>query len=79
VPRERTKAGLERAQGKVLGRPDGYPRWREELRAMRDAGGVSKVEMARRTGLSFNTLKRYLRRIEAEEAETVARAVNGTG
>jgi DNA invertase Pin-like site-specific DNA recombinase len=67
---ERTKAGLERAraQGKVLGRPDGFGRWRGELAAMRDAGDVPKAEMARRTGLSVNTVKRYLRRLEAEEA-----------
>jgi DNA invertase Pin-like site-specific DNA recombinase len=67
---ERTRAGLERAraQGKVLGRPDGFERWRGEIAAMRDAGDVSKAEMARRTGLSVNTVKRYLRRLEAEEA-----------
>jgi DNA invertase Pin-like site-specific DNA recombinase len=65
---ERTRAGLERARGKVLGRPDGFGRWREELRAIRDEGSVSKAEMARRTGLSINTVKRYLRRLEAEEA-----------
>jgi DNA invertase Pin-like site-specific DNA recombinase len=64
---ERTKAGLQRAraQGKVLGRPDGFGRWRGELAAaMRDAGDVSKAEMARRTGLSINTVKSYLKRLE---------------
>jgi len=66
---ERTKAGLERAraQGKVLGRPDGYERWRGKLAAMRDEGSFSKAEMARRTGLSVNTVKRYLKRLEAED------------
>jgi DNA invertase Pin-like site-specific DNA recombinase len=70
---ERTKAGLARAraQGKTLGRPDGFGRWREDLRAMRDAGDVSKAEMARRTGLSINTVKRYLKRLGTEEASAV--------
>lgn len=35
---------------------------------MRGAGDVSKAEMARRTGLSINTVKRYLGWLEAEEA-----------
>jgi len=64
----RTKAGLERARGKVLGRPEGFERWRGEIAAMRDGGDVPKAEMARRTGLSVNTVKRYLRRLEVEEA-----------
>ncbi len=35
---DRTKAGLARARasGKVIGRPDGFERWRERLVAMRD-------------------------------------------
>ena len=64
---ERTKAGLRRARskGKTLGRPDGFERWRGELGGMREAG-VSRGEMSRRTGLSYNTVKKYLKRIEVE-------------
>ncbi|MDQ3766909.1 MAG: recombinase family protein [Actinomycetota bacterium] len=68
---DRTKAGLERARrsGKVLGRPDGFERWAPVLARMR-AKEFSQGRMARETGLSYNTVKKYLRRIEAE-ASTV--------
>lgn len=63
----RTKAGLERAraEGKELGRPSKFESYRPELEAMKEEG-VSKAEMKRRTGLAYNTVKKYLRRIEAE-------------
>ena len=31
--------------------------------------GCSKAEMKRRTGLAYNTVKKYLRRIEGRQAE----------
>ena len=71
---ERTKAGLERArkQGKAIGRPDGFAGWRARLEEMREEG-LSNKEMARRSGLSYNTLKKYLKRLDAEEAEAAER------
>lgn len=67
---ERTKAGLERAraQGKIIGRPDGFERWSPMLASMRKER-VSKKEMCRRTGLSYNTVKKYLTRMDAEGSE----------
>ena len=64
---ERTKAGLERAraQGKVIGRPDGFDRWRPVLVSMREEG-LSQGEMVRRSGLSVNTVKKYLARLDKE-------------
>lgn len=38
------------------------------------ADGTAKTEMARRTGLASNTVKGYLRRIEAERAEATVLA-----
>ncbi len=58
---ERTKAGLDRARatGKQLGRPSKFDEHRRALARM--AGeGISKKEMARRTGLSMRTLRKYL-------------------
>ena len=62
----RTKAGLERAraEGKALGRPSKFEEHRAELEAMLKEG-LPKAEMKRRTGLAYNTVKKYLRRIEA--------------
>ncbi len=63
---ERTKAGLDRARanGKQLGRPSKFGRHRDALARM--AGeGTSKKEMARRTGLSMRTLRKYLAMISA--------------
>lgn len=62
---DRTKAGLERARksGKVLGRPDGFEQWVPVLMAMKDQR-FSQGAMSRQTGLSYNTIKKYLRRME---------------
>lgn len=62
---DRTKAGLARARasGKVIGRPDGYERWRPVLESML-ADGYGKTRMSRETQLSYNTIKSYLVRIE---------------
>jgi DNA invertase Pin-like site-specific DNA recombinase len=67
---ERTMAGLERARasGKTLGRPDGFERWSAELSEMKEAG-YSQGAMSRETGLSYNTVKKYLRRMDGVEAE----------
>ena len=64
---ERTKAGLERARknGKVLGRPDGFEGWAPVLARMRERE-FSQGRMSRETGLSYNTVKKYLRRLGAE-------------
>jgi DNA invertase Pin-like site-specific DNA recombinase len=61
---DRTKAGLERARrsGKVLGRPDGFERWAPVLAGMKERE-FSQGRMARETGLSYNTVKKYLRRL----------------
>ncbi len=58
---ERTKAGLRRAAtgGKRLGRPSKFEQHRAGLARMAD-DGISKKEMARRTGLSARTLRKYL-------------------
>lgn len=71
----RTIAGLERAraEGKVLGRPSTFDEHRAVLEEMLD-GGVAKAEMARRTGLSYNTVKGHLRRIEVERTEAATSA-----
>ena len=64
---ERTKAGLQRARknGKVLGRPDGFERWAPVLVRMKEQG-YSQGAMSRETDLSYNTVKKYLRRLEDE-------------
>ena len=67
---DRTKAGLARARasGKVIGRPDGYERWRGVLEGMRSEGyGIKR--MSRETQLSYNTVKKYLERMDAETAD----------
>ncbi len=58
---ERTKAGLQRAVagGKRLGRPSKFEEHRAGLARMA-SDGISKKEMARRTGLSARTLRKYL-------------------
>ncbi len=72
---DRTKAGLERARaaGKVIGRPEGFDRWRPVLEKM-SAEGYGKKRMARETGLSYTTVKKYLQRMDAigEKAEPAA-------
>ncbi len=67
---ERTKAGLERARrsGKVLGRPDGFERWAPVLGGMKEQG-FSQGKISRETGLSYNTVKKYLRRLEGPRGE----------
>ncbi len=62
---DRTKAGLERAraQGKVIGRPDGFDRWQPVLASMREKGYGTK-RMSRETKLSYNTVKKYLQRMD---------------
>ena len=66
---DRTKAGLERARknGKVLGRPDGFERWAPVLAGMKERQ-FSQGRMSRETGLSYNTVKKYLRRLDAESS-----------
>jgi DNA invertase Pin-like site-specific DNA recombinase len=60
----RTKAGLKRAraEGKQIGRPSKFDEHKDELMALKDEG-ASKAEMKRQTGLSYNTVKKYLKRI----------------
>ena len=72
---DRTKAGLARARasGKVIGRPDGFERWRETLAAMRE-DGYGKKRMSRETRLSYNTVVKYLARLDAENAGDPERA-----
>lgn len=62
---DRTKAGLERARrsGKVLGRPDGFEKWAPVLMEMREQH-FSQGRMSRETGLSYNTVKKYLKRLD---------------
>ncbi len=66
---ERTKAGLERARknGKVLGRPDGFEDWASVLAKMKEKEYL-QGRMSRETGLSYNTVKKYLRRLGVEGA-----------
>ena len=62
---ENTKAALARkkAQGVKLGQPSKFDRYRDDLAQMA-AAGIAKKEMARRTGLSYPTVKKYLKMIE---------------
>ena len=71
---DRTKAGLERARasGKVIGRPDGYAQWQSVLREMLEKD-FGKKRMSRETGLSYNTVKTYLKRMEVESGKTNGR------
>jgi len=58
---ERTKAGLERAkkQGKKLGQPSKKDQWLPVLLTLKGEG-VSLRGMAKETGLSVNSVKKYL-------------------
>ncbi len=60
-----TKSALARkkAQGMKLGRPSKFERYRAKLVKMLGEG-VAKKEMARRTGLSVPTVRKYLKMIE---------------
>ena len=68
---ERTKAGLQRvrSQGKILGRPDGFEQWKDQLAELQGAG-YSQGRIARETGLSYNTVKSYLARLELPHHST---------
>ena len=61
-----TEAGLERvrAQGKNLGRPDGFVTHGPTLARMK-AKGYSQGQTSRETGLAVNTVKGYLKLLEA--------------
>ena len=63
---DRTKAGLERARRseKVLGRPDGFEPWAPALARMRERE-FSQGRMSRETGLSYDMVKKYLKRLGA--------------
>ncbi len=67
---DRTKAGLERARaaGKVIGRPDAFEQWRPVLEKMLEEG-YGKKRMARETGLSYTTVKKYLARLTNLESK----------
>jgi len=62
---ENTKSALARkkAQGVKLGQPSKFEQYRDELVQMMGQG-VAKKEMARRTGLSIQTVRKYLKMIE---------------
>ncbi len=64
---ENTKAALARkkAQGVKLGQPSKFERYRDDLITM-SSEGVAKKEMARRTGLSVPTVRKYLKMIEGQ-------------
>jgi hypothetical protein len=47
----------------LLGRPDGFAQWQDKLLKMQDAG-YSQGQMQRETGLFYNTVKSYLKRIQ---------------
>ena len=66
----RTKAGLRRAraQGKVLGAPSRFELYREQVEQLM-ASGTSRKGIARATGLSYNTVKKYLGMIDEDEQE----------
>jgi DNA invertase Pin-like site-specific DNA recombinase len=64
----RTKAGLERArsEGKKIGRPSKFQQHKDTLVKLQQQG-ASKAEMKRQTGLAYNTVKTYLKRINQNE------------
>jgi len=64
---ENTKSALARkkAQGVKLGQPSKFERHRAKLVKMMGEG-VAKKEMARRTGLSVQTVRKYLKMIEGK-------------
>jgi len=64
-------------QGKFLGRPDGFERWAPILADMKEQQ-FSQGRMSRETGLSYNTVKKYLKRLEAP-AVPADRSVDATG
>ena len=62
-----TKAALvrKRAQGVRLGQPSKFDRHRADLVQMMEEG-IAKKEMARRTGLSIQTIRKYVRALEEQ-------------
>ena len=64
---ENTKSALARkkAQGVKLGQPSKFDRYRADLVQLMGEG-VAKKEMARRTGLSIQTVRKYLKMIEGK-------------
>ncbi len=64
---ENTKSALARkkAQGMKLGQPSKFERYRADLVRMVKKG-IAKKEMARRTGLSVPTVRKYLKMIEGK-------------
>jgi len=64
---ENTKSALARkkAQGVKLGQPSKFGRHRARLVKMMEEE-VAKKEMARRTGLSVQTVRKYLKMIEGK-------------
>ncbi len=64
---EHTKSALARkkAQGVKLGQPSKFDRYSADLVQLMGEG-VAKKEMARRTGLSIQTVRKYLKMIEGK-------------
>lgn len=62
---ERTKAGLQRvrARGQKLGRPDGFEQWKDLINALL-ADGLTLTQIKHQTGLSWNTVKSYIARLD---------------
>jgi len=62
-----TKAALvrKRAQGVRLGQPSKFDRHRDDLVQMMEEG-IAKKEMARRTGLSIQTVRKYVKSLEGK-------------
>ncbi len=61
------KAGLQRLkkQGEILGRSDGFEQWKEKLMVIKQQGYL-QGRMQRETGLAYNTVKSYLKRIDSK-------------
>ena len=53
----------KKAQGVKLGQTSTFDRYRDDLVQM-VGDGVAKKEMARRTGLSVQTVRKYLNRLD---------------
>jgi len=65
----RTKAGIERArgEGKQIGRPSKFGKYRDEIEKMIEEG-CSKSEMSRRTGLAWGTVSKYVEQVGQKNA-----------
>jgi DNA invertase Pin-like site-specific DNA recombinase len=66
---EATRCKLEslKAQGVKLGRPSKYQTLRPQLRILAQDDSLSTAEIGRRLGISYNSTKTYLKRLEREE------------